>query len=133
MTDFDSNRGRTSTGADPRGDSRASVAPTRARTAHPLLGAFPLAVMTLATFMVVFTLMMARMTAGVNPGVGSSTSTALLAGGSGASAVTTRTSGAGAAGAAVVQPAVSEGSPAATSTIVTRSSGAAGAVGVGDE
>jgi hypothetical protein len=34
---------------------------------HPLLGAFPLAVMTLATFFVVFTILMARLQSGMDP------------------------------------------------------------------
>ncbi len=49
------------------------------RNAHPLLGAFPLAVMTLATFMVLFALTMARLKADAGTAVRTSPGTALLA------------------------------------------------------
>jgi hypothetical protein len=131
MTDRSPNVQGTSSGADSRGGSRASVARVRANTAHPLLRPFSLAVMTLATFMVVFALMMARMTASTGriPG----TVNAALVAESGASAVTTRTSGAAATAATPVQATVSEGPSAATPAIVTRSSGAAGVGRVGDD
>ena len=46
-----------------------SISGSRGRRAqrHPLLGAFPLAVMTLATFLVVFALLMARLERGADP------------------------------------------------------------------
>ncbi|HYM55915.1 MAG TPA: hypothetical protein VES97_11170 [Solirubrobacteraceae bacterium] len=100
-------------------------------TDHVLLRPFPLAVMTLATFLVVFTLMMARLTAGSDPALRASAgSAAALVEGSGGSVVRTRASGSGAAGAATSQVAAAEGSSVATPAIVTRSSGA---TGVGDD
>jgi hypothetical protein len=98
------------------------------RRAHPLLRAFPLAVMTLATFLVVFTLMMARLTAGADPALRASSNTAALVAGSSAGAVSTRTSGAGAQGAATVQATAAEGASATTPAVVTRTSGTSGVV-----
>ena len=103
-----------------------------ARSSHPLLGAFPLAVMTLAAFLVAFTLMMARLTSAPSGGpglpVGASASTVLASGPR--VALSTRTSGAVAAGpgttGAVRTTAVGSGAPAssASATISTRTSGA---------
>jgi hypothetical protein len=100
---------------------------------HPLLGAFPLVVMTLATFLVVFTLMMARLSAGADPAVHVGTSISLGAARSGASPVRTRASGGGESAAAAI-PAAGSGEASATMpAVVTRTSGAAGTGEVGDE
>lgn len=110
--------------------------PARACPTRPLLRPFPLAVMALATFLVVFTLMMARLSASTHlpisslAGVGTPVT---LKGGSPAGAVSTRASGAGAAAVPVTSQAVAEGATPATSTIVTRTSGATGAGAVRDE
>jgi hypothetical protein len=87
--------------------------------------------MTLATFLVLFTLLMARLQAGADPALRASAPSALVAGRSGSAAVTTRTSGA--AGATVIPVAGSEGAAAATPAIVTRTSGVTGASGAGDD
>jgi hypothetical protein len=100
---------------------------------HPLLGAFPLVVMTLATFLVVFTLMMARLSAGADPAMRMSASTSLGATRSGVGAVRTRASGGGGS-AAVAVPAAGSGESSATMpAVVTRASGAAGTGENGDE
>jgi hypothetical protein len=78
----------------------------QARRAHPLLGAFPLAVMTLATFLVLFTLTMARLNAGEDPAPRPSAS--LVARSSGAGAVTTRTGDGGDLAAVATQAAAAE-------------------------
>lgn len=98
----------------------------RAGNAHPLLSAFPLSVMTLGVFMVLFALMMTRLEAGADPALRPSTSTALHAESPGASAVTTRTSGGGEPAAATTPVAGSEESSGAPAAIVTRTSGATG-------
>ncbi len=103
---------------------RSAQGSAQARKAHPLLGAFPLTVMTLATFLVLFTLMMARLKAGTDPALRPSTSTSLVARSSGAGAVTTRTSGGGEPAAAATQAAASEESSETPTAIVTRASGA---------
>jgi hypothetical protein len=105
-----------------------------ARRGHPLLRPFPLAIMTVATFLVVFTLMMARLTAGADPALRASVTAGAISRpvGSGASTVVTRASGAGATVAAVSHGARGEGPPTAA-TIVTRTSRAAGSPGVGDD
>lgn len=46
---------------------RSARGSAQARNARPLLGAFPLAVMTLATFLVLFTVTMARLKASADP------------------------------------------------------------------
>jgi hypothetical protein len=50
-----------------------------ARTAHPLLGTFPLLVMALAIIVVLFTLAMAQLKAGSDPDLGPSTNSSLVA------------------------------------------------------
>jgi hypothetical protein len=55
-------------------DAPASVRSARAREAHPLLHPFPFAVMTLASSLVAFTLLMAGMRAGGDPQLSASTS-----------------------------------------------------------
>jgi hypothetical protein len=106
--------------------------PTGARTreTHPLLGVFPLTVMSLATFLVLFSVMMARLTAAGGTALSSNRSVALAANGSGASAVRTRASGGGGSG-ATVAPAAFSGR--AAPAIVTSASGAAGAKASGDD
>ncbi len=112
------------------GASKPSAAPARRR--HPLLSAFPLTVMTLATFLVLFTLMMARLQAGADPALRASAAGALVAGRPGAGAITTRTSAA--AGASAAPAASNEGSPAAAPAVITRTSGVPGeSGGAGDD
>jgi hypothetical protein len=102
------------------------------RGTHPLLGIFPLAVMTLATFLVVFTVMTARLRAGADPALNASRGAALVAERSGAGALRTRASGGASVAAATTSSAV--GAPVGgVSAAVTRASGAAGAQGASDE
>lgn len=101
------------------------------RRTHPLLGVFPLAVMTLATFLVLFTVMTARLRAGADPALNASRPPALLAERSGAGAVRTRVSGGVSVAAATTSAAAQ--TPVGTVSVVTRASGAAGAQGAGDE
>jgi hypothetical protein len=105
-----------------------------ARGTHPLLGAFPLTVMTLATFLAIFALMMARLTAGADPALRPRASTPLVAEGAGRAAVTTRASGTGASSGTVTPVAAPE-QPASgtTAAVVTRASGAPGAAGASDD
>jgi hypothetical protein len=65
----------TATIQPPRSDQRYA----RAREAHPLLGAFPLAVIALAALLVVFVLTMAQLKAGSDAGARPSTSAPLVA------------------------------------------------------
>ena len=95
---------------------RRAQGSAQARKAHPLLGAFPLTVMTLATFLVLFTLTMARLNAGEDPAPRPSAS--LVARSSGAGAVTTRTSGGGDSAAGATQAAPSEESSDASPVAV---------------
>jgi hypothetical protein len=71
---------------------RAPSKPVPAPASHPLLAPFPLAVMTLAAFLVVFALMMARRTASTGPRLAGGHEAALVAGPGGA--LRTRASGA---------------------------------------
>ena len=104
---------------------------------HPLLNAFPLAVMTLATFLVVFALLMARLTAGADPALRTGASSALVRESASGGAVRTRASTAavpgGAAGANATPSAASEGSSRTVPAIVTSSSGAGGSGRGGDD
>lgn len=109
------------------GPSRA----VRARERHPLLGVFPLTVMTLATFLVLFTLMMARLTAGADPALRAGNSGAVVQAVSAGSPLRTRTSG-GAGTVRTTSVAASQGSSATVPAVLTRSSGGAGA-GVGSD
>jgi hypothetical protein len=112
----------------------AGAGTNRATTArrHPLLGAFPLTVMTLATFLVLFTLMMARLTAGADPALKAASTAALVEPAAVGSPVGTRASAAaGAAGTPTVAPA--RGSSAPVPAVVTRSSGSAGAGALSDD
>ena len=113
----------------------AHSAPVRGRTrkAHPLSGAFPLAVMTLATFLVLFAVMMARLKAGVDPALRAGAGSSLVASRAAGGAVRTRTSGAGASAGTATPVAASEEPSAQSQAIVTRASGASGTQGAGDE
>jgi hypothetical protein len=135
MTDGGSNGREISAGSEVRERASASSTKVRARRAHPLLEAFPLAVITLATFLVVFTLMMARLTAGADPALraGATANAVTLTAGSGVPTVRTRVSGAAAAAGGVAQTVAAHGAPTATPAIVTRTSGAPGATGVSDD
>lgn len=122
---------RPPTAAQPQASPSASREPARGsarvRSSHPLLGAFPLAVMTLATFLVLFTLMMARLTAGADPALRAGGASSLVETASGGSPLRTRASGGGASAATAVPVAASEGSSSTSPAVVTRSSGAASA------
>lgn len=111
--------------------AQAARGTTAARSTHPLLGAFPLAVFTLATFLVIFALMMARLTAGADPALRAQRSTAVLTRGPGGAVLTTRTSGA--VGATTPPIAGSERPPGTGAAIVTSTSGAAGTREAGDD
>jgi len=86
-------------GAEAEEPPRSVQGSAPGREAHPLLGAFPLAVMTLATFLVLFALMMARLNGGTDPDLSASTSTPLVARSLGGGAVTTLPGGGGASSA----------------------------------
>jgi hypothetical protein len=105
----------------------------RGRRAHPLLGVFPLVVMTLATFLVLFTLMMARLRAGADPALRASTSTSVAAAHSATGVVSTRASGGRESAATATPAAGSEESPARMPAVITRTSGGGGSTEVGDE
>jgi hypothetical protein len=113
--------------------ARSAPVPGRTRKTHPLSGAFPLAVMTLATFLVLFAVMMARLKAGVDPALRAGTGSSLTASGAGAGAVRTRTSGVGASAGTATPVATSEEVSPRSRAIVTRASGASGTGGAGDE
>lgn len=112
---------------------RSAQGSVQARKVHPLLGAFPLAVMALATFLVLFALMMARLKAGADPSLRPSTSTSLVARSSGSRAVTTRTSGGGELTATATPAAASEESSETPAAIVTRASGVPNATEAGND
>lgn len=119
----------------PQGAPASRGSSARRRASHPLLGAFPLTVMTLAAFLVVFTLMMARLTAGADPALRHGSTSALVEPASAGSPLRTRASGAaaGASGAASAVPAAAgESSGQTTQAILTRTSGAGGGVGRDD-
>jgi len=111
--------------------ARSTREPVKTRKAHPLSGAFPLTVMTLATFLVLFAVMMARLKAVVHPALPTGASSSLTVGGAGA--VRTRTSGAGESAGIATPVAAPEAAAATSGAIVTRASGAAGGRGAGDE
>lgn len=114
------------------GPSARSAAAAR-RDRYPLLGALPITVMTVATFLVVFAVMMARLTTGADPVLRASASPVALGAGPGAPAVRTRASGgapaAVAAGEGPSVPRAGAPSPA----VITRTSGLAGASGATDD
>ena len=106
---------------------------TERRRSHPLLGAFPLAVMTLAVFLELFTLMMARLQRGADPVLRASGASSLVETASGGSPLRTRASGGGASAATALPVAAGEGSSQTSPAIVTRSSGTiAGGVRIDD-
>lgn len=113
--------------------AHSAPVPGRTRTTHPLSGAFPLTVMTLATFLVLFAVMMARLKAGVDPALSAGTGSSLTASGAGSGAVRTRASGAGASAGTATPVAAAEEPSARSGAIVTRASGASGTQGTGDE
>ena len=124
----------TGPGPAEQADARTRGRRKALRGSHPLLGAFPLAVMVLSTFLIVFALMMARLTAGIGPAPRSGGASAVVLGAGSQNAVRTRTS----SGALVVSAATPTGAAAPTSTgavsaVSTRSSGTAGGDGVRDE
>jgi hypothetical protein len=89
--------------------------------------------MTLAAFLVVFVLMMARLTAGADPALHAIATAALVEGGPAARSVTTRTSGGSSAtGVSPARAGATAASPNAPA-IVTRTSGSAGFAQVGDD
>ena len=101
--------------------------PSRAKR-YPLFGAFPLTVMTLATFLVVFAVMAARLQVGLDPGLRAASGTTVVRNPSGGKVVT-RASGTGAA----IPASSPSGAPAQTGTpVLTRTSGAAGSGGGGE-
>ena len=106
------------------GAERRAARPAPARSpAHPLLRVFPLTVMTLAMFLTVFTLLMARMTT-IQP-LPSQTGTRAVALVGGAPAVRARTSGAAVGSAGGATPGGAAGAPAQRPAAVsTHSSGA---------
>jgi hypothetical protein len=113
--------------ADSCSDRSGAAAPARRSARHPLLGAFPLAVMTLAVFLVVFTILMARLQSGVDPALSAAAhATTVVRGASGGAVVTRASGGAG--------PAVStSGAPAEpASPVITRTSGSSGGGESGD-
>ena len=104
--------------------------------ARAVLGALPLTLMSLAVFLVVFVLLMARLTAGADPALHASATAALVQQGGGTRSVRTRTSGGSSAGPTAP---IASGRPGATSasavgpSIRTRSSGSTGLAQVGDD
>jgi hypothetical protein len=117
MTESDANTEAMTPRVNAPGVGRARTAAAQALGARPLLDPFALAVMTLATFMVVFALMMARLNHEVGSAPRSSGTATPLVGGSTASRVMTRASGAGAAGGGAARVAPSEGPSAVTPPI----------------
>ena len=107
--------------------ARSGQGSAQARGAHPLLGAFPLAVMALATFVVLFTLTMAMFKAGAGPALPPSMSTSLVASSSGSGAGSKRTNGAGESTARATPAVASKGA-----AIATRASGARDATEAGN-
>ena len=117
-----------------RSGSVAQRKRSRERSGHPLMRPFPLVVMTLATFLIVFALLMARLSAGADPALRAGVSAGAISRPVGAATtLTTRTSGAGAAVPAVAQSGAAEGSTAPAAAIVTRTSGAPGASRASDD
>jgi hypothetical protein len=92
-----------------------------------MLGAFPLAVMTLATFAVVFAIMMARLQWGLDPALRAASNGAALVRGSSGGTVLTRASG------GAIPASSPSGAPTRSRTkVLTRTSGAAGDGETGD-
>lgn len=115
---------RNSASAQPSRGVRSPKAGSGRRRSHPLLGLFPMTIMTVATFLVVFVLMMARLQAGADPALHFGVASALHQPAGSSASVTTRASTS--AGATAL--AASQASPGRSRAIVTRTSpGAAGA------
>jgi hypothetical protein len=106
--------------------------PAKRHESHPLLGGFPLTVMTLTAFLAVFVLMMARLTAGADPALHAIATAALVERGPAARLVTTRTSG-GSSAAGIAPVAGATPALPKAPTIVTRTSGSTGFAQVGDD
>jgi hypothetical protein len=104
------------------------------QVAHPLLRPFPLVVMGLATFLVIFALLMARLTSGLDPALRASPGTVSLAEGSSSSSSAVRTTASGrilpASGPQVGR---SEVLSSAAPAVLTRASGGVNTSGAGDE
>lgn len=94
---------------------------------HPLLGAFPLTVMTLATFLVVFAIMAARLQGGLDPALRAATKGMTVVRNASGGAVVTRASG------TAIPASSPSGAPTPTGApVLTRTSGAAGSGGGGE-
>ena len=119
-------------GSAPGEAASALAAPTPGRASHPLLGLFPLAVMTLASFLVAFTLMMARLTSGADPALRRAASAAVVLAAGGRAAVVTRTSSGAPAARSTAALAGAQSGTGAIPAVLTRASGA-GAGRVSDE
>ncbi len=116
-------------GGAPKGS--AATTPRRGKPSlskrHPLLGAFPLAVMTLATFLVVFAIMAARLQGGLDPALRAGTSGTTVVRNASGGAVVTRASG------TAIPASSPSGAPAQPGApVLTRTSGAGGAGGGGE-
>jgi hypothetical protein len=116
-------------GGAPKGSAASPPARRKPSLAkrYPLLGAFPLTVMTLATFLVVFAIMAARLQGGLDPALRAATSgTTLVRNASGGKVVTR-------ASATAIPASSPSGAPAQTgSPVLTRTSGATGSGGGGE-
>jgi len=98
------------------------------RSQHPLLRPFPLVVMTIATFLVVFALLMARIQSQSLP---ATTATHVARVGAGSRPVVTRSSAAAGAAPAVAPSSASPSlEPGAAAPVTSRTSG--GAIGAGE-
>jgi hypothetical protein len=118
-------------GGAPKGS--AATAPTRCNASrgkrYPLLGVFPLTVMTLATFLVMFAIMAARLQVGLDPALRAGTSGTTVVRNASGGKVVTRVSGTGAA----IPASSPSGTPARSGApVLTRTSGAGGAGGGGE-
>ena len=106
--------------------ARRRAHPARANGTRPLLQPFALTVMTLASFLIVFALLMARLTGGARfaaAGEGGATPTAALVGESRGRTVSTRTSGALPAQSSPAPLTPSAASSTAQAAVVSRASG----------
>lgn len=104
----------------------------QARAVHPLLGAFPLAVMTLAILAVLFALTMAKLNASTDPDLGASPGIRLVARDPGGDGVKTRPDGARGSNAAA-KPVVAPAPSGTTAEVVTRADHAPGTTKASDE
>ncbi|MHB8234502.1 MAG: hypothetical protein ACYDHT_07600 [Solirubrobacteraceae bacterium] len=118
MTDRPSTESRRVASSQPSVVVGSPKAGSARRQSHPLLGLFPLATMALATFLVVFALMMARMQTGADPALRAGQS-ALGQPAASPAAITTCASGGAATATSLT---ASHASLGASRAIVTRSS-----------